>query len=168
MTTTKLIGLPQIGLSGVLIVRVLTKRRNFRSHLVISMLDSSPARELIASGKGETKGRVVELLIQRISVYMEYMETTCEQGGLFVNLKSWRSRADQKEAGSSKEADEERRKTEDLKNLRSTTTEEWKKQRCKGEGRTVLEFISVPRSKLPSVIPVCMALLLSRCGLHLV
>lgn len=156
MTTTKLIGLPLIGLSGVLIVRVLTTRRNFRPHIVKSMLDCPPARELIASGKVETKGRVVELLIQRISVYMEYMETTCEQGGLSVNIKSWRSRADQKEVGSGPEADEERRKTEDLKNLRSTTTEEWKKQRCNGEGRRVPAFIYVARCKLPSVILVCM------------
>jgi hypothetical protein len=66
MTTTKL-GLP-------IIEPVLCTRRNFRPHLVlISMLDSPPARELIVSREVETKGRVE---LQRISLYME---ATCEQ-----------------------------------------------------------------------------------------
>jgi len=61
MTTTKL-GLP-------IIEPVLCTRRNFRPHLVlISMLDSPPARELIVSREVETKGRVE---LQRISLYME-------------------------------------------------------------------------------------------------
>jgi len=79
----------------------------------------------------ESKGRGSreELKKYRLSLYIRHMEATA----LLLVITSVRRNScgfgAEQETRSAKEEDEKRRKTEELKNRRITTMDEWKKQR---------------------------------------